>query len=198
LRIDIERPKATTRGTYLLLQTTDAGARRHGNRLQSGFKRVRLPPASLRLLKDSQLSTSEVFDVVRASGAPVPRSAVGMVRTQRRFVGQRQKRGQVHLVIGPVPFISLSPQSRLRRNEDRPPSAELAGVPDRAHGGIGQALCRWEKQTDLAKYPKHPRSPKRPPPRRPNAKFQHVSTARLLEAEREKHKKRRRTAVRTT
>src|SRR5215471_17069116 len=25
----------------------DAGARRHGNRLQSGFKRVRLPPASL-------------------------------------------------------------------------------------------------------------------------------------------------------
>ena len=63
---------------------------------------------------------------------------------------------------------------------------------------LGKYLCRWAKQIDLAKYPKHPRGPKKPPPRRPNAKFQHVSTARLLEAEREKKQKRRRTAVRTT
>ena len=63
---------------------------------------------------------------------------------------------------------------------------------------LGKHLCRWAKQIDLTKYPKHPRGPKKPPPRRPNAKFQHVSTARLLEAEREKQQKRRRTAVRTT
>lgn len=63
---------------------------------------------------------------------------------------------------------------------------------------LGKHLLRWAKQTDLAKYPKHPRGPKKPRPRRPNAKFQHVSTARLLEAEREKHKKKRRSAVRTT
>src|SRR5437868_15203641 len=31
----------------LICEVNDAGARRSGNRLQSGFKRVRLPPASL-------------------------------------------------------------------------------------------------------------------------------------------------------
>lgn len=60
---------------------------------------------------------------------------------------------------------------------------------------LGKHLCRWAKQINLAKYPKHPRGPKKPRPRRPNAKFQHVSTARLLDAEREKQKTKRRTAA---
>lgn len=63
---------------------------------------------------------------------------------------------------------------------------------------LGKHLVRWAKQIDLTKYPKHPRGPKKPRPRRPSAKFQHVSTARLLEAEREKRKKKRPTAVCTS
>lgn len=42
-------------------------------------------------------------------------------------------------------------------------------------------LRRWARTTDLANYPKHPRSPKKPKKKRPNAQFQHVATARLLE-----------------
>lgn len=63
---------------------------------------------------------------------------------------------------------------------------------------LAKHLCGWAKQTDLTKYPKHPRGPKKPRVHRPNAKFQHVSTTRLLEAEREKCKKRRRTTARTS
>jgi len=50
-------------------------------------------------------------------------------------------------------------------------------------------LCRWARTADLENYPKHTRGPKKPKPKRPNAKFQHVATARLLN---EKQKKRRR------
>jgi hypothetical protein len=60
---------------------------------------------------------------------------------------------------------------------------------------LGKHLRHWAKQIDLTKYPKHKRGPKRPRPRRPNAQFQHVSTARLLAAVREKRKQRQRKAI---
>jgi len=41
-------------------------------------------------------------------------------------------------------------------------------------------LCRWAQAADLSKYPKSSRGPKKPRPKRPNAQFQHVSTAKLL------------------
>jgi IS4 transposase len=41
-------------------------------------------------------------------------------------------------------------------------------------------LRRWAATVDLGRYPKYPRGPKKPQPKRPNAKFQHVSTAKLL------------------
>ena len=40
----------------------------------------------------------------------------------------------------------------------------------------------------LASYPKHPRAPKKPKQKRPNAKFQHVSTAKLLKEQLERKK----------
>lgn len=49
-------------------------------------------------------------------------------------------------------------------------------------------LIRWARGADLSKYPKHPRGPKKPPPKRPNAQFQHVSTKRLLDEQRQDKK----------
>jgi IS4 transposase len=60
------------------------------------------------------------------------------------------------------------------------PPAQLAGH-----------LARWARRTDIRSYPKHPRAPKKPPPDRPNAKFQHVSTAKLLTAEHEQRQKKK-------
>jgi len=45
---------------------------------------------------------------------------------------------------------------------------------------LAAQLRRWAGTADLNKYPKHPRGPKKPQPKRPNAQFQHVSTAKLL------------------
>lgn len=45
-------------------------------------------------------------------------------------------------------------------------------------------LGRWARSADLANYPKHPRAPKKPKTKRPNAQFQHVATAKLLEEQR--------------
>ena len=45
---------------------------------------------------------------------------------------------------------------------------------------LARHLRRWAEAADLTKYPKQPRGPKKPRPKRPNAKFQHVSTAKLL------------------
>lgn len=50
-------------------------------------------------------------------------------------------------------------------------------------------LRRWARAADLGNYPKHPRGPKKPQPRRPNAQFQHVATAKLLEQQRIKPKR---------
>lgn len=49
--------------------------------------------------------------------------------------------------------------------------------------GLAKYLTRWARVANLDNYPKHPRAPKKPPPHRPNAQFQHVSTAKLLAAE---------------
>jgi hypothetical protein len=45
---------------------------------------------------------------------------------------------------------------------------------------LARQLHRWAKTANLDNYPKHPRGPKKPKPKPPNAKFQHVSTAKLL------------------
>jgi len=49
--------------------------------------------------------------------------------------------------------------------------------------GLAKSLTRWARAANLDNYPKHPRAPKKPPPHRPNAQFQHVSTAKLLAGE---------------
>lgn len=46
-------------------------------------------------------------------------------------------------------------------------------------------LKRWARCADLANYPKHPRGPKKPNRKRPNAQFHHVSTWKLLEERRQ-------------
>ena len=45
---------------------------------------------------------------------------------------------------------------------------------------LASYLRRWARTADLENYPKHPRGPKKPKLRRPNAKFKHVATAKLL------------------
>lgn len=54
---------------------------------------------------------------------------------------------------------------------------------------LAKRLRRWAKAADLTKYPKQPRGPKKPKPKRPNAKFQHVSTAKLLAAQKQPTKR---------
>jgi Transposase DDE domain len=56
---------------------------------------------------------------------------------------------------------------------------------------MAKHLRRWAKSADLDNYPKHPRGPKKPRQRRPNAKFHHVSTWKLLEERRERHRRKR-------
>src|SRR5260221_4863295 len=57
-------------------------------------------------------------------------------------------------------------------------------------------LRRWARKADLDNYPKHTRGPKKPKPKRPNAKFQHVATARLLNEKQEKQRRRRKSKAR--
>jgi len=54
---------------------------------------------------------------------------------------------------------------------------------------LAKFLLRLAALADLGNYPKSPRGPKKPRPPRPNAQFKHVSTAKLLEAEKAKRKK---------
>lgn len=49
---------------------------------------------------------------------------------------------------------------------------------------LAKQLLHWAKNANLKRYPKSPRGPKKPKPKRPNAQFKHVSTAKLLAAER--------------
>jgi hypothetical protein len=55
-------------------------------------------------------------------------------------------------------------------------------------------LKRWAHSADLANYPKHPRGPKKPNRKRPNAQFQHVSTWKLLEERRQQTRSERKSA----
>ncbi len=45
---------------------------------------------------------------------------------------------------------------------------------------LADLLIQWAGRVDLENYRKQPRGPKKPRPARPNAKFQHVATAKLL------------------
>ncbi len=57
-----------------------------------------------------------------------------------------------------------------------------------------QLLC-WARGADLTRYPKSTRGPKKPKPKCPNAQFQHVATARLLDPDRYPSKRKRKTAA---
>jgi len=46
---------------------------------------------------------------------------------------------------------------------------------------LAKQLCRWAGAANLQNYPKHVSGPTKPKPKRPNAQFQHVATAKLLE-----------------
>lgn len=50
-----------------------------------------------------------------------------------------------------------------------------------SHTELARILRRWASKIELRNYPKHPRGPKKPRAKRPNAKFQHVSTKKLLD-----------------
>lgn len=63
------------------------------------------------------------------------------------------------------------------------PSEEWQVFQDMRPKDLASQLRRWATMIDLTRYPKHPRGPKKPKRKRPNAQFQHVSTAKLLEAE---------------
>ena len=54
---------------------------------------------------------------------------------------------------------------------------------------LAQTLRGWAQGIDLADYRKHPRGPKKPRVTRPNAKFHHVSTKKLLEEKRFRQKR---------
>jgi hypothetical protein len=49
---------------------------------------------------------------------------------------------------------------------------------------LAAQLTAWARSIDLTKYRKHPRGPKKPKRKRPNAQFRHVASARLLPAKR--------------
>jgi hypothetical protein len=55
-------------------------------------------------------------------------------------------------------------------------------------------LKRWARCVDLQNYPKHPRGPKKPKRKCPNAQFHHVSTWKLLEERRNKKPSKRKLA----
>jgi hypothetical protein len=58
---------------------------------------------------------------------------------------------------------------------------------------LSRWLRRWAGRLDLGNYQKHARGQKKPRPTRPNAKFHHVSTKRLLDEKRLKKKPKQRT-----
>ncbi len=46
---------------------------------------------------------------------------------------------------------------------------------------LAAQLLAWARHVDLHRYPKSYRRPKKPPPKRPSAQFQHVATSKLLQ-----------------
>ena len=71
------------------------------------------------------------------------------------------------------------------------PSENWTGFQTTSPARFAAYLRRWAEAADLTKYPKHPRGPKKPQPKRPNAQFQHVSTAKLLAKEKTRLKQRK-------
>jgi len=72
------------------------------------------------------------------------------------------------------------------------PPEEWTGFQTMRAKDLAVHLCRWAHTADLENYPKHTRGPKKPKPKRPNAKAQHVATARLLSEQQEKKRQDRR------
>lgn len=62
---------------------------------------------------------------------------------------------------------------------------------------LATTLRRWASRIDLGNYRKHPRGPKKPRPERPNAQFRHVSTKKLLDAQRLPKKRKKVTPSKT-
>ena len=56
---------------------------------------------------------------------------------------------------------------------------------------LAAQLIRWARDADLTRYPKTSRGPKKPKPKTPNAQFQHVATATLLDPQRFSAKRKR-------
>jgi hypothetical protein len=54
---------------------------------------------------------------------------------------------------------------------------------------FSKLLRRWASCIELGDYRKHTRGPKKPQPKRPNAKFRHVSTKKLLDEAKLKKKR---------
>lgn len=54
---------------------------------------------------------------------------------------------------------------------------------------LSQTLLRFARRIQMTKLQKYPRGPKKPQPKKKSAQFQHVSTAKLLAAARQKKKK---------
>jgi len=50
-----------------------------------------------------------------------------------------------------------------------------------SRGELSKTLRRWARCIDLGNYRKHVRGPKKPRSKRPNAKFHHVATKKLLD-----------------
>lgn len=58
-----------------------------------------------------------------------------------------------------------------------------------SQGELSKTLRRWAGCIDLGNYRKHVRGPKKPRPKRPNAKFHHVATKKLLDEARSTKKR---------
>ena len=69
------------------------------------------------------------------------------------------------------------------------PPAEWAPFQTMSVGKLSQTLLQLARCIQLATFQKFPRAPKKPPAKKKSAKFQHVSTAKLLEAARRRLKK---------
>ena len=76
------------------------------------------------------------------------------------------------------------------------PPEEWTGFQTMSLKDFAVQLRHWARGADLENYPKHPRGPKKPKPKRANAQFQHVATARLLEEHQEKKRRRRKPKAR--
>ena len=73
------------------------------------------------------------------------------------------------------------------------PPSEWTGFQTMRPKDLAAQLRSWARNADLENYPKSPRGPKKPKPKRANAQFQHVATSKLLDEKRKelRHKRRK-------